>query len=129
MSERPVNRGSRFAAAVQRFNRNPKLVGLARRARERTLGDYEFVDHLSTARDRPADRAARELIALRGSEHRFAGEIGLTAVQAWQRLAESQDRGRGKVDVAIVWPTMTPNQLLDPGSGGLDWYGYDQVPS
>jgi adenylate cyclase len=96
-------RGSRFAAAVQRFNRNPKLVGFARRTRERTLGDDEFVDNLSTARDRPSDRAARELVALRGSEHGFAGELGLTALQAWQRLAESQDRGRGKVDVAILF--------------------------
>jgi adenylate cyclase len=95
--------GKRFSAAFQRFNRNPKLVGFARRARERTLGDDEFVDHLSTARDRPADRAARELVALRGSEHGFAGELGLTALQAWQRLAESQDRGRGKVDVAILF--------------------------
>jgi adenylate cyclase len=87
------NRGSRFAAAVQRFNRNSQLVEWVRRTRERTLGDDDFVDHLSTARDRPADRAARHLVALRGTEHGFAGELGLTALQAWQRLAESQDRG------------------------------------
>jgi len=96
-------RDKRFAAAVQRFNRSPKLVEWVRRTRERTLGDDEFVDHLSTARDRPADRAARQLVALRGEEHGFAGELGLTALQAWQRLAESQDRGRGKVDVAILF--------------------------
>jgi adenylate cyclase len=95
--------GKRFAAAVQRFNRSPRLVDLARRTRERTLGDDEFVDHLSTARGRPADRAARQLVALRGEEHGFAGELGLTALQAWQRLAESQDRGHGKVDVAILF--------------------------
>jgi tyrosinase len=28
---------------------------------------------------------------------------------------------------SIVWSTMTPNQLLDPG-GKLDWYEYDEVP-
>jgi adenylate cyclase len=95
--------GRRFAAAVQRYNRSPKLVGWVRRTRERTLGDDEFVDHLSTARGRPADRAARQLVSLRGEEHGFAGEVGLTALQAWQRLAESQDRGRGKVDVAILF--------------------------
>jgi adenylate cyclase len=97
------NRGSRFAAAVQRFNRNSQLVEWVRRARERALGGDDFVDHLSTARGRPADRAARQLVALRGEEHGFAGELGLTALQAWQRLAESQDRGRGKVDVAILF--------------------------
>jgi adenylate cyclase len=100
MSETPSRR---FAAAVQRFNRSPKLVEWVRRTRERTLGDDEFVDHLSTARGRPADRAARQLVSLRGEEHGFAGELGLTALQAWQRLAESQDRGRGTVDVAILF--------------------------
>ncbi len=100
MSERP---GKRFAAAVRRFNRNPKLVDFARRSRERTLGGDEHIDHLSTARGRPSDRAARELVSLRGDEPGFAGELGLTALQTWQRIAEAQDRGRGKVDVAILF--------------------------
>ena len=100
MSEAPANR---FAAAVRRFNRDPRLVGLARRTRERTLGDDDFVDHLSTARGRPSDLAARQLVELRGERPGFAGELGLTALQAWQRLAEKQDRGRGKVDVAILF--------------------------
>lgn len=100
MSERPANR---LAAAVRRFNRDPRLVGFARRARERTLGDDDRIDHLSTARGRPSDLAARQLVELRGEDPGFAGELGLTALQAWQRLAESQDRGRGKVDVAILF--------------------------
>lgn len=100
MNERP---GRRWAAAAQRFNRNPKLVGFARRTRERTLGDDDHIDHLSTARGRPSDLAARQLVELRGDEPGFVGELGLTALQAWQRVAESQDRGRGKVDVAILF--------------------------
>jgi adenylate cyclase len=100
MSERPARR---WGAAVQRFNRNAKLVDFARQARERTLGDDDHIDHLSTARGRPSDLAARQLVELRGDEPGFAGELGLTALQAWQRLAESQDRGRGKVDVAILF--------------------------
>lgn len=99
MNERP----GRWAAAAQRFNRNAKLVGFARRTRERTLGGDDHIDHLSTARGRPSDLAARQLVALRGSDPGFVGELGLTALQAWQRLAESQDRGRGKVDVAILF--------------------------
>ena len=100
MSEKPSRR---FAAAARRFNLNPKLVGFARQARERTLGDDDHIDHLVTARGRPSDRAARQLVALRGERPGFAGELGLTALQAWQRLAESQDRGRGRVDVAILF--------------------------
>jgi adenylate cyclase len=74
-----------------------------RRTRERALGDEHLIDHLSTARGRPADLAARQLVAYRGEEHGVLGELGLTALQAWQRLAESQDRGRGRVEVAILF--------------------------
>jgi adenylate cyclase len=100
MSETPHKR---FSAAVQRFNRHPKLVEVARQARERALGDDDHIDRLSTARGRPSDVAARRLVAFRGSEPGFAGELGLTALQAWQRLAEAQDRGRGKVEIAILF--------------------------
>jgi adenylate cyclase len=42
-------------------------------------------------------------VELRGERHGVLGELGLTALQAWQRLAEAQDRGRGTVDVAILF--------------------------
>jgi adenylate cyclase len=100
MSEGP---GKRLAAAARRFNRNPGLVDFARRTRERTLGGDDHIDHLSTARGRPADRATRQLVTLRGEQPGFFGELGLTALQTWQRMAEAQDRGRGKVDVAILF--------------------------
>jgi adenylate cyclase len=104
MSEGPgKGRASRFVAAARRFNRQPKLVKAARHTRERTLGDDRFVDLLSTARGRPSDLAAQQLVILRGDTPGVLGELGLTALQAWQRLAESQDRGRGKVDVAILF--------------------------
>ena len=95
--------GKRLARTARRLNRHPRLVSTARTTRERTLGDDEFVDLLSTARGRPADLAAQQLVAFRGERPGFLGEIGLTALQAWQRLAESQDRGHGKVDVAILF--------------------------
>ncbi len=104
MSESPEDGpAKRLAKAARRFNRHPRLVETARRTRERTMGDDEFVDLLSTARGRPADLAARRLVAVRGDAHGVLGEIGLSALQAWQRLAESQDRGRGKVDVAVLF--------------------------
>lgn len=97
------NPGGRFVEAARRLNRSPKLVETARRTRERALGDDQFVDRLSASRGRPSDLAARQLVALRGTTPGVMGELGLTALQAWQRLAESQDRGRGKVDVAILF--------------------------
>jgi len=93
----------RLAAAARRLNRHPKLVSSARQAREQAMGDDEFVDLLSTARGRPADLAARQLVASRAAEPGVLGELGLTALQAWQRLSERQDRGRGKVDVTILF--------------------------
>lgn len=98
--ERP---GRRFAIAVRRFNRHPRLVEATKRTRERALGGAELADPLSTARGRPADLAAEHLVAIRGERPGLLGELGLSALQVWQRLAESQDRGRGKVDVAILF--------------------------
>jgi adenylate cyclase len=94
---------SRFIAAARRFNRQPRLVQAARHTRERTLGDDQFVDQLSIVRGRPSDLAAQQLVILRGDTPGVLGELGLTALQAWQRLAESQDRGRGKVNIAVLF--------------------------
>jgi tyrosinase len=30
---------------------------------------------------------------------------------------------------SIVWPSMTPAELLDPTEAGLDWYRYDMLPA
>jgi class 3 adenylate cyclase len=98
--EKPAKR---FAAAVRQLNRQPKLLQAARKGRELLLGEDPAVDHLATDRGRPADVAAQRLAQLRSEEPGVLGELGMTALQAWQRLAESQDRGRGKVDVAILF--------------------------
>lgn len=103
MDEAPKERGKRLLAAARRLNRHPRLVGATKRTRERAMGDDEFVDLLSTARGRPADLAAQHLVTARGETPGLLGELGLTALQAWQRLSESQDRGHGKVDVAVLF--------------------------
>lgn len=95
----------RVLAAARRVNRHPALVEGATHIRRRALGEESF-DHLSLARNRPADLAVRELVALRGGERGLLGELGLTTLQAWQRLAESQGRGRGELDVAILFTDM-----------------------
>jgi adenylate cyclase len=102
VSEDGATRSRRLAAAARRLNRSPKLVELAKRTRRETLGGDRF-DRLATAQGRPSDLAMQRLVALRGEEHGFVGELGLSALQAWQRLAESQDRGRGRADVAVLF--------------------------
>ena len=94
---------TRLAASARRLNREPLLLAAAKRMRERLGGDDRFADRLSTARGRPADLAARELAALRGDAPGVAGEVGLTALLALQNFSEHRGRGRGEVDVAIVF--------------------------
>jgi class 3 adenylate cyclase len=94
---------TRLASAARQLNRNPRLIGAAKGMRERLAGEDRLVDRLSTARGRPADLAARELVALRGDSPGLVGEMGLTALVAWQNFSEHRGRGRGEVDVAIVF--------------------------
>jgi adenylate cyclase len=114
--EKPLQR---FAGAARRLNRQPDLLRSVRRARERLLGGDQLVDRLSTARGRPSDLAVQQLAALRSDEPGVMGELGLTALQAWQRLAESQHRGRGTVDVAILFTDLVgfSSWALEAGDG------------
>jgi len=75
MKEPSENLPKRVAASARRLNRNPKLVELARRRRPHAMEE----------------------------ERGFLGELGMVTLEAWQRLAESQARGRGDVDVVILF--------------------------
>jgi class 3 adenylate cyclase len=94
---------SKFREGVRRLNRNPKYVEAARRMRERLPGDDRVGDRLSTAQGRPTDVAIRQLADARSDAPGVAGEVGLGAVQLWQAFAESQGRGRGDVEVVVMF--------------------------
>lgn len=98
-----AGRPRQLLAAVQRLNQTPQLVGTARLMRERVLGEEQLTDRLSTAHSHPASLALRELAAIRSDTPGVLGEMGLIALQTWQRLAERQGRGRGEVDIAILF--------------------------
>lgn len=97
----------RFVAAVRRLNRDPKLVEATRKTRQRLPGDDRVGDRLSTAQERPTDLAVRQLAELRSDSPGVLGEAGLTALQLWQALAESSGRGRGEVDVAVLFSDLS----------------------
>jgi class 3 adenylate cyclase len=67
------------------------------------LGEDDVDKGLPSAGGRPVDRAFRQLATLTTQEPGVAGELGAAVLQAWQRLAEAQGRGRGEVDVAILF--------------------------
>ncbi len=96
-------RWDRFLARARRVNRDPKLIETARRMRQRLPGDERVGDRLSTARGRPTDLAIRQLAELGADPPGVLGELGLGALQLWQALAESQGRGRGEVDLAVMF--------------------------
>jgi adenylate cyclase len=96
-------RWKQAVASARRLNRNPRLVEAARRARELLPGDDRAGDRLSTARGRPSDVAIRQLAELSADSPGVLGETGRGALQLWQALAESQGRGRGEVDVAVLF--------------------------
>jgi adenylate cyclase len=96
-------RPRRLAGAARRLNRDPALLKAARRTREWALGEQQIEHGLTNDRGRPADVAFRQLAALKADEPGVAGELGAAVLQSWQRLAEAQGRGRGEVDVAILF--------------------------
>jgi len=67
------------------------------------MGEEQTAERLLTALGRPADLAAHELAALTTESRGLLGELGLTTLHAWQRVAESQGRGRGVLQVAVLF--------------------------
>jgi adenylate cyclase len=96
-------RWKRLSTGFRELNRNPALVRSARRARVLTMGDDGVDDRFSMPQGRTIDVAFRQLAALRTEEPGVVGEVGATVLQGWQRLAESQGRGRGEVDLAVLF--------------------------
>jgi class 3 adenylate cyclase len=96
-------RWGRVVGAGRQLNQNEKLVEVARRLRRRLPGDGRVGDRLSTAQGRPTDVAVRQLAELSADSPGLMGEVGLSALQLWQSLAESRGRGRGEIDVAVLF--------------------------
>ncbi len=102
--ERDKKRGvKRLTSAAQELNRHPRLVASARGTREWMMGDEQIDHRLSIPASRPADLAVRQLAALATESPGVVGELGLAVLQGWQRVAESRGRGRGAVDVAVLF--------------------------
>jgi adenylate cyclase len=98
-----AGRWKRIAAAVRRANRDDRLVKGARKARTILPGDARFGDPLSTAGRKPTSLAGRQLTELTSESPGVMRELGLGALQVWQALSEAQGRGRGELDMAILF--------------------------
>ena len=102
-AEEPVDRLARLRAAVTRLDSEPSLLSAARGIRRRLPGDEKFGDPLSTAGRAPVEVIARSVSALQPGRESVAKELGLSALQVWQSVSEATGRGRGDLEMALLF--------------------------
>jgi class 3 adenylate cyclase len=101
--DQPVARLARLRAAVMRLDSEPALLSAARSIRRRLPGDEKFGDPLSTAGRAPVEVLARSVSALQPGRESVAKELGLSALQIWQSVSEATGRGRGELEMALLF--------------------------
>ncbi|MBA2349813.1 MAG: adenylate/guanylate cyclase domain-containing protein, partial [Solirubrobacterales bacterium] len=102
-SEDETGRAARLRAALARVDGQPALLSLAERLRRHLPGDDRFGDPLSTADKAPSSLVGRQMHELNAERPSLLREIGLGALQSWQALSESTGRGRGDVEVTLLF--------------------------
>ncbi len=102
MAEKEPGRLERLRQSARRIDSSEGLAGAARATREALPGDKAIGDPLSTASNRPTDMLARYLAEV-GDSPSATRELGLAAVQLFQAFSESRGRGRGTIDMAILF--------------------------
>jgi adenylate cyclase len=103
LSGEPGSRPKRIRDAAKRLDSRPGLIATAEFIRRILPGDEEYGDALSTTGDELPQHLGRLVADVRLERPSAMRELGLGALQAWQALAESQRRGRGAVDLAILF--------------------------
>jgi adenylate cyclase len=98
----PKQRGT-LRERARRTDSRPQLVATARFIRQLLPGDDRYGDALTTTGTQVPQRIGRLVSEVQPERQSAVRELGLGALQAWQALSEVQGRGRGKVDVAILF--------------------------
>jgi adenylate cyclase len=96
-------RTGRIRQTARAADSRPQLVATARFIRRLLPGDDRYGDALSTTGRRAPERIGRLVSEMEPERPSAVRELGLGALQAWQALSEAQGRGRGTVDVAILF--------------------------
>lgn len=79
------------------------LLSATQRLRRRLPGDERFGDPLSTAGVTPVQVLGRGVSALQPERESVAKELGLAGLQIWQGLSEAAGRGRGELEMALLF--------------------------
>jgi len=88
---------------MSRLDTEPSLLSVARGIRRRLPGDEKFGDPLSTAGRAPVEMIARGVSALQPGRESVTKELGLSALQVWQSVSEATGRGRGDLEMALLF--------------------------
>jgi adenylate cyclase len=102
-SELPGPSRGKLRERARRTDAKPQLVEAAKFIRQLLPGDDQYGDPLSTTGTKVPERIGRAVSEVHPERPSAVRELGLGALQAWQALSEAQGRGRGKVDVAILF--------------------------
>lgn len=119
--EEPADRLARLRAAVTRLDSEPALLSAARGIRRRLPGDERFGDPLSTAGRAPVEVIGRGVSALQPGRQSVAKELGLSALQVWQSVSEATGRGRGELEMALLFTDLVgfSEWALQAGDGAV----------
>ena len=99
----PSRKPGKLRERARRTDAKPQLVEAAKFIRQLLPGDDQYGDPLSTTGTKVPQRIGRVVSEVHPERPSAVRELGLGALQAWQALSEAQGRGRGKVDVAILF--------------------------
>jgi adenylate cyclase len=116
-NEESADRLARLRGAATRLDSEPSLISAARRFRQRLPGDEKFGDPLSTAGRAPVEVIARGVSALQPGRESVTKELGLSALQVWQSLSEATGRGRGDLDMALLFTDLVGFSRWALGAG------------
>ncbi len=101
--ESPATRSGRLGERVRSADSKPRFVATAKFIRQLLPGDERYGDALSTTGGGAPNRIGRLVSEAQPERPSAMRELSLGALQAWQALSEAQGRGRGTVDVAIMF--------------------------
>jgi adenylate cyclase len=98
-----AERARKLRETARRADSRPQLVATAKFIRRLLPGDDRYGDSLSTSGRQVPQRIGRLVSDVQADRPSAVRELGLGALQAWQALSEAQGRGRGTVEVAIMF--------------------------
>jgi adenylate cyclase len=101
--EEETARSAGLRRVASRLDTQRSLLDAARKLRRRLPGDEKFGDPLSTSGRTPVEVIARGVSALRPEPESVSKELGLAGLQIWQSVSEAAGRGRGDLDMALLF--------------------------